>query len=584
MILQSLYRLYDRLAEDESANIPQFGYSTQKISFAVILTPIGDLVQFDDRRVTDGKRQIPIQLSVPGQTKPSGSGINPCFLWDNAQYLLGYKKDDDKPDRTRMAFAAFRNKHLALEEEIGSPAFSAVCHFLRKWDSSTAARYSFLAELKSGFGVFQINGQHCYVHQDPIIRDWWSRNAFVEQNEQMGYCLITGERSSIARLHEPAIKGFPDAPSSSARIVSFNEDSFASHGKDKGANAPVSMLAAFKYCSALNVLTDGARRKQQRIQIGDTATVFWAERESPVEGFLGLVFDGSDDSGRNQSLRLFLEAAREGRMPGGIDPDIRFYILGLSPNASRLAIRFWHSGTVTELKDRLGQYFRDIAIRKNFDNEADFPSLQQLLRETAVLKKYDNIPPLLSGAMMRSILEGLPFPNSLLPVLLDRIRAEQATKKDGRSVPNMNYLRACLLAGVLRRNYKREVKSMAYDWDNRERGYLLGGVFAALERIQERSSGRDLNATIRDRYYGAASSTPVMAFPILLRLKNHHLAKMENRGEAVNFEKLLGRLLDELRGGFPAHLSLEQQGLFALGYYQLRQEFFTKNSNNRSEE
>jgi CRISPR-associated protein Csd1 len=125
---------------------------------------------------------------------------------------------------------------------------------------------------------------------------------------------------------------------------------------------------------------------------------------------------------------------------------------------------------------------------------------------------------------------------------------------------------------------------MAYDWDNRERGYLLGGVFAALERIQERSSGRDLNATIRDRYYGAASSTPVMAFPILLRLKNHHLAKMENRGEAVNFEKLLGRLLDELRGGFPAHLSLEQQGFFALGYYQLRQEFFTKNSNNRSEE
>jgi CRISPR-associated protein Csd1 len=577
MILQALHSLYDRLAQDESANVPPFGYSTQKIAFAVVLTPEGELVQFEDRRTIKGKRKIPLQLSVPGQTKPSGSGVNPCFLWDNTQYLLGYKKEDDKPDRTAKACAAFREKHQALKPAITSPAFAVVCQFLRNWNPADAVSHPLLAEVSGGFGVFQILGQRRYVHEDPVVSEWWAKNLPADGEEELGFCLITGEKQPIARLHEPAIKGFPDAPSSSGRLVSFNESAFTSHGKEQGANAPVSRLAAFKYASALNVLTNGARSSQQRIKIGEATTVFWTERDSPVEGFFGLLFDAREDTGQNESLRLFLEAVREGRMPGDVDPNMKFYILGLSPNAARLAVRFWHVSTVADISEKLGQYFRDIAIRKSFDNEPDFPSLQQLLRETAVLRKYDNIPPLLAGAMMRAIFTGQPFPNNLLPVLLDRIRAEQAGE-----YPNVNYLRACLLAGVLRRNHKQEVNPMAYDWNNTQPGYRLGGVFATLERIQERSAGRDINATVRDRYYGAASATPVTAFPILVRLVNHWLGKLENRGEAVNFEKLLARLMDGVCGAFPAHLNLEQQGLFALGYYQMRQEFFTKTANNKN--
>lgn len=560
MILQALHSLYDRLAQDESAKVPPFGYSTQKIAFAIVLTAEGELVQIADRRDVEGKRRIPIQLTVPGQTKPSGSGVNPCFLWDTTQYLLGYKKDDDKPKRTTGAFVAFRDKHLALKKEIACPAYAAVCQFLEAWKPADAAKHPLLAEVSGGFGVFQILGERRYVQDDPVIQEWWVKHLPTDDDEDTGFCLITGERLPIARLHEPAIKGFPDCPSSSGKLVSFDKSAFRSHGKERGANAPVSILAAFKYCTALNVLTNGARSRQQRIQIGDAATVFWTERASPIEGFFGLVFDAREDTGQNESLRLFLEAARDGKMPGDVDPNLRFYILGLSPNAARLAVRFWHISTVEDVSKKIGGYFRDIQVCKSRDTDPEFPTLQQLLRETAVLRKFDNIPPLLAGAMMRSVLTGLPFPNNLLPVLLDRIRAEQAGEYS-----NVNYFRACLLKGVLKRNNKLEV-SMALDTNNKDKAYLLGRLFAVLERTQAEAINKP-NATIRDRFYGSASATPCAVFPVLLRLVQHHVSKAEY-GDFRDRE--IAAILNDVQE-FPKRLRMEEQGLFALGYYHQRQ-------------
>jgi CRISPR-associated protein Csd1 len=255
-----------------------------------------------------------------------------------------------------------------------------------------------------------------------------------------------------------------------------------------------------------------------------------------------------------------------GRKPAEIDPDVLFYILGLSPNISRLSVRFWYESTVGAISEKLGRYFNDIQINKNFENEPDYPPLNRMLLETAIRKKWDNIPPLLEGAMTRSVLAGLPFPNSLLPILLDRIRSEQAMKNDkGRPELNVNYLRASLIKGVLVRNHQMEV-SMALDLNNKSTAYLLGRLFSVLERAQAEAINSP-NATIRDRYYSSASATPGAVFPILLRLAQHHVAKAEyGKWRDKEIEGILGDVSE-----FPKRLSLEEQGLFAIGYYHQRQ-------------
>lgn len=566
MILQALTAYYQRLKNNPDVDIALPGFATQKVHFALVIDRDGQLKQVRDLRDTTGKKPAPIPMILPSQKRTVG--IAPNFFWDNTGYVLG-ADNKEKPERARKAFEAFREFHNRMCAGVQDEAVQAVLQFLATWKPEKAPELEHWQEMVGLNVVFQLDGDRAYVHDRPIVKELWLQHLATEHTP-VAFCLVTGQRASIARIH-PDIKGVDGAQTKGAALVSFNLDAFCSHGKEQNYNAPVSIEAAAAYTAALNYLL---RRDNnpQRIKIGDATTVFWTERDSPVEGFFGLVFDAREDTGDNEPLRLFLEAARDGKPLPNVEEGIKFYILGLSPNAARLAVRFWHVSTVADIKNNVGRYFRDIAIRKSFDNEPDYPTLQQLLRETAVQRKFDNIPPLLAGAMMRSILTGEPFPNNLLPVLLDRIRAEQAGE-----YPNVNYLRACLLAGVLRRNHNQEV-TMTLDPSNSQPGYRLGRLFAVLERIQERSAGRDINATIRDRYYGAASATPVTAFPILMRLKNHHLGKLENRGEAVNFEKLIAEIMTGITS-FPAHLSLEQQGLFAIGYYHQRQNFFVKTSN-----
>lgn len=173
---------------------------------------------------------------------------------------------------------------------------------------------------------------------------------------------------------------------------------------------------------------------------------------------------------------------------------------------------------------------------------------------------------------MKAILAGTPYPQTLLAAAIRRCRAE-------RDIP---YPRAALIKAFLTRSARlsqhleKEV-GMTLDTDNTNIGYRLGRLFSTLEKIQEEASP-GLNATIRDRFYGSASGTPVTAFPHLMKLKNHHLAKLDNRGRAVNLEKLICEIMAGITD-FPTHLSLQDQGRFAIGYYHQRQAFFTKSEN-----
>jgi CRISPR-associated protein Csd1 len=359
-----------------------------------------------------------------------------------------------------------------------------------------------------------------------------------------------------------------------ANIVSFNLDAFSSYGKSQGGNAPVGKRAVFAYTTALNHLL--AKGSKQRIQVGDASTVFWCatpghKMEELFPGFFGEQDKDNPDLGIN-AVAALLNAPKAGT--GSIEDDgTRFYVLGLAPNAARIAVRFWIVKTVGELAVNIRKHFDDLRIA-HAPHEPETLSLSAILKAVSRRKSdggYDT-PPNLGGDVMRSVIENLPYPQTLLAGAIRRIRAEQ----------EITYPRAAIIKACINRYSGKEELKVSLDENNTNTAYRLGRLFAVLERIQERASP-NINATIRDRYYGAASSTPVTVFSTLLKLKNHHLAKLDNKGEAVNFEKLLGQIMDGI-ADFPAHLDLQNQGRFAIGYYHQRQARSTKSeSTNKGE-
>jgi len=279
MILNALVNYYDRLAADPESDIAPFGFSRQKISYEIVLKPDGQPAALHDARVENNGRLVPRLLVVPGQAKSSGSGLNPGFLWDNAQYMLAFKPDDPKPDRTQKAFVAFRDRHLALEGEISDEAFSVVCAFLRRWGPAQAADHTELPEIAGSFGVFRIQGEQEYVHDRPRIKAYWLTQTAAEGEGPKAPSLIGGEVQPIARLHEPKIKGVRGGQSAGATLVAFNAEAYESYGKSQSFNAPVGVEHAFKYCTALNRLT---MRPDRQVHLGDTTVVYWTEKPTPL--------------------------------------------------------------------------------------------------------------------------------------------------------------------------------------------------------------------------------------------------------------------------------------------------------------
>lgn len=569
MILQALKQYYDRLADDPETGIPLLGFGREKIHFALVLDKKGKLLQVKDIREKVKNKPVPGLFVVPVLGKKRSVGIEPNFMWDNTAYVLG-RDAKGKEGRALRCFESFKTLHHDMGDVLDDPGMVAVLRFIDSWNPEDAPSLKHWDEVAGANVFFQLDGELAFIHDHPAVRNAWRRRLSEEGPGTVATCLVTGQESTIARLH-PAIKGVLGAQSSGAGIVSFNLDAFVSYGKKQNFNAPICESAAFGYTTALNHLL--GFQSLQKIRIGDATTVFWAERASPIEGFMGIILDPRDDTADISEVRLFLEAVRDGKQPQGIgDPDVQFFILGLSPNASRLSVRFWYASTVGEISRKIGQHFRDLAIiRSKKDHE--FPGMWQLLRETAVQGKTDNIPPLLAGALMRSVLTGGAYPQGMLSAIIGRIRADQS----------INYFRAAMIKASLNRKYRihntaKEV-NVSLDRESTNIAYRLGRLFAVLEKAQK-DAIPGANTTIKDRYYGSASATPSVVFPQLLRLAQHHIQKVEYGGRT---DKMIEEVMEGING-FPGHLSLDDQGMFAIGYYHQRQAFYIKSENQKEGE
>lgn len=582
MILHALADLYERRSRDPdpARRLPALGLEDKSIPFVVELLPDGRATLLRDTRRREGKRLVATNYLVPQGVKRA-SGVSANLLWDTAEYALGVTSKTDV-SRLPAQTAAFHARIEALKAHAQDDAgLSAVLAFLEAPDLALLQASSCWQEMLDTNAVvsFELAGDIGLVCQRPAVREAIEALAATHADGDKAPCLIREGRSlPVARLHS-AIKGVWGAQTSGANIVSFNQPAFNSYGKEQGLNAPVSEQAAFAYTTALNALLD--RDSRNRVQVGDTSTVFWADAPHEFDGeftladLLGEPKPDNPDRGRD-AVRALFQAVQSGQRATA-DDNTAFYVLGLAPNAARISIRFWLPRLpFSKLAPRLVHHFEDIRVVRRFDTEPEWPSLFRLLSSCALQGKADNIPPRLAGEWMRAILEDRPLPAALLNAAVQRCRAE-------RDVP---YLRACVLKACLNRHGCRSSLSTmpfkeALDMDNPAPAYRLGRLFATLERIQELAQP-GINATIRDRYYGAASTTPVAVFTTLLRLKNAHLKKFTG-GQESFYEKLIGDILYPM-GEMPRRLTLPQQGEFALGYYHQRQAFFTKKTDSDTQQ
>jgi len=582
MILQALNTYYLRKAAESDSTIPIPGTSEEKISYALVLSELGELIDIEPLLVPSGKKLVPSRLIVPAAVKRS-NGISANFLWDTTTYVLGVDERDNQ-ERTASCHQAFID---LIEEfcDLNDPELNAIHLFLQK-DWQFLKERTDWEEICGTNMVFRMSGVPGFIHQRPAALNAWALCRTRDADETLGQCLINGKgHQPLARLHS-SIKGVRGAQSSGASLVAFNQKSFESYGKTQSYNAPVSQQAAFNYATALNFLL--RKESRQKIIIGDTTVVFWAARQTPAEDFFADILAppvksknaGKDQTEDDQKTSLLLhdlfKAVRDGKAPENImpqlDPAVEFYILGLSPNAARLSIRFWQVNTLGSLFEKIGLHFRQMQIIRQFDSDMEFPPLWLLLSKTAVLGKGENISPVLAGGMTRAMLGGekVPYPHTLLTAVLGRIRAEQ----------EINYYRAALLKAYLIRNTQMEV-SMSLDPERTETAYLLGRLFAVLEKAQNDAIPGS-NSTIKDRYFAAAPATPARIFPLLLKNSANHLAKLrkdpEKKGWGVNLEKQIQQIINNIND-FPATLSPENQGLFMIGYYHQMQAFYTKKEN-----
>lgn len=590
MILQALHNYYQRKqrSDDPTDRLPAFGLEEKEIPFIIEIDSEGHFVNLIDTRSGEGKKKTGQRFLVPQGVKKT-SGVAANLLWDNAEYVLGIDTRG-KPERVAQQRAVFRNRLDELSEQVrADPGLRAVRAFLDRLDMMPLESHPAWNEILSSNPLmsFRLHGDIELVCQRPAVAAAAAATS-TDEAAPAGICLVTGEISPIERLH-PAIKGVWGAQTSGANIVSFNCRAFESYGKTErqGENAPVGKPAVFAYTTALNHLL--ARDSRQRVQVGDASTVFWAEQPHDLETMAADLFGEppKDEPDRGaDALKALYRSVDSGKFTMG-DADTRFHVLGLAPNAARISIRFWETAPAYELARRLKRHFDDLKIVRA-PNDPEYLSLFRLLTSIAVQGKADNIPPNLGGDVVRAILEDLPYPATLLNAAVQRCRAER----------KVTYPRAAALKAWLNRDIRRVNRNIhepekefdvMLDPENTDAAYRMGRLFAVLEKIQEEANP-GINATIRDRYYGAASSSPATVFPLLLKLATHHIGKLGEKGRKILYrafsdnkpDDYIGQVLNQVEE-IPRQLRLPEQGRFALGYYHQRQSFFIKHDDQPAE-
>ena len=583
MILQELKKYHDnkRLAKPDEFSIA--GYAQCEIPFLIVIKSDGTFVDIQDTRrpiefeLIDKKTRQkktktvykPAVLWFPQPVPRSGkkSYETVFLLWDHIGYVLGYPESDEKSPKQHNAWIEkLHSLPAQLKEDEGVAAMILFYETGGVEKVMKHPSWKDCAKIKSCNIAFQLAGDLAPVPGRHNVKNYVLQEAekSISGDNTQGVCLVSGKSDETVRTFQSVAFG-----GEVAKLVSFQiKSGYDSYGKEQGANAPIGKMAESAYITAIKMLL----ASEQKITINQTTFLFWSETPDPFDQQVTNIMSYNPDR-RTAAVEALFKSPFRGNNTDDKEKK-RFCILGISPNKARIIVQYWKYSTIGEVAENIREYFNLIEICRR---EAEYPflSVKRILSDLAVGKELKNIHYTIERDYIKSIFDGQPFSQSILQAAIRRNRAEQ-----GVTYPRAAIIKACLnknsqYNNISTENHKHKELTVSLDRENYNEGYLLGRLFAVLEKIQSEANP-NINTTIRDRFYGAASGTPASVFSNLMRLKNHHLSKLENAGRRIYFEKLLGEIIDGIKKEFPPHLSLDNQGRFAIGYYHQVQDLFTK--------
>lgn len=594
MLINALCDYYDILAA--AGKVLPDGYSNVNIHFLVSLTrdgKIDEIIKYQKREeVQVGKnkikeRWVPRTEVMPKRTEKPGIEANiiehrPLYIF-GLNYVEGELSPDDATGKAQKSHAAFVETQLRFLEGLETPIVDAYRAFIQNWSPKDEVKNEYLLGLekdygKSGFAFCLSGSPELLLHKDSRIKEKWaeclknptgdSRQAYIAQ------CAISGENEKIARIHSK-IKGVYGGLATGSVLIGFNNPSESSYNNDQSYNSNISEKAMRKYTEALNYLLSDSKHKTM---LEDITVVSWAmNANEDCEAVLNdMLFGGSntsDVSQTDETLKKLVENARQGKVQRAelesldkIDPNVDFYMVGLKPNSSRLAVKFIYKKKFADFLWNITKHQNDMQIQEEF-SAVSIPRLR--LELVSPKSSKEKVNPELIVKLFQSILYDIPYPVSLLETVVRRVKTDTDMK--------VNHVRAGIIKACINRFMKKEELKVSLDQENNNQAYVCGRLFAVLQRVQEHASNYSLNRTIKDSYFASAASKPVLVFPKLVILAQNHLKKIKY---PVFYNKLMCEIMDKLDGNFPSMLSLSEQGEFIVGYHQQYQELFQKNDKN----
>ncbi len=569
MILKALYDYYNRCGD-----LPEFGMEEKEIGFLVVISKDGEFIRFEDCRIDKERARRYLVKKQIGRS----SGVVANYLYDNCTYVLGYSSDRNL-EKEQKCLDAFKAKVESIADSFpGNVDMRAVRSFYRQDRNSIVSQIEgdpLWDEIKNNlskkfsFFSFRIEGEDKILAEKKELLQLESGD--VKENKGC-VCLVTGDRGIPVKTTTATMIAGSQA---TAKIVAFQVDSgYDSYGKKQCDNAPISEIAEFAYTTALNAMLQ--RDSHNKFTLGNRTFVFWAssktevaeQAENSLLDLLGCSEDARDDpNAKVEQVKKVFTSIYSGGLKTSLDD--RFYILGLAPNSARIAVIYWSESSLKDFAGKILRHLYDMEIIDTRKDKKPYAGVKDMLSAVALNGKQSEVEPNLPDAVVRSTFQGLPYPNALLSACIRRIRAEST---GGNAV---RIGRAAIIKAYLNRTNTTDKRiEIMLDKSNTNQGYLCGRLFAVLDRIQEYANGIN---TIRERYMNAASSTPSAVFSTILNISLHHLEKLPNEGKKVFYEKLEQEIMDKMPAdGFPAHLDLQDQGRFFIGYYHQRQDFFLK--------
>lgn len=577
MILKALYDYYNRCG-----NLPAPGMEEKEIGFVIVISKEGKFLRFEDCRTdkTIGR----VYLVKKHVSRSSAAVAN--YLYDNSAYVLGYSDKDDS-EKNQLYFNTFVEKVQSILDRM--PDNSDIRTLMNFYAQGREAIHSEVEQdplwedikknLSKKYSVFsfRIEGDLRILAEK---KELLQTNEGTKNDNSRGLCMVTGVQGELV---DTTTATMIQGSQATAKLVAFQVNSgYDSYGKEKCGNAPISHEAEFAYTTALNTML--RRDSRNKFTVGNRTFVFWAssndkaaeQAEESLFDLLGYSEEKKDNpNAKIEQVRKVFTAIYSGSLSTSLED--RFYILGLAPNSARIAVVYWSETPLRDFAGKILRHFDDMEIIDTRKDRKPYMGIKDILSAVTLGGKQSEATPNLPESIIKSIFLGTPYPYTLLSACIRRIRAESG---DGNAARITRI--AIIKAFLNRQNVNDKRMEIMLDKRNTNQGYLCGRLFAVLDRIQEDANGI---SSIRERYMNAASSTPSSVFATILNLSSHHLENLSNEGKKVFYEKLKQEIIDKISSdGFPAHLDLQDQGRFFVGYYHQRQDFFNKKEENNNDE